>query len=148
VFEKHAPDKIRAADVDTGKARILVAEDSLFFRKLISQYIQREEWTVDIVCDGQEAWEKLQAEPGRYSLVISDINMPRLDGFQLATRIREDRRFDQMPLVALTTMSDEHFREKGLSLGFDRYVIKIDKTQVRNTVAECLKIKRANKEGR
>ncbi len=148
VFEKHAPDKIKAADVDTGRARILIAEDSLFFRKLIAQYIQREDWTTDIVCDGQEAWEKLQSEPGRYNLVISDINMPRMDGFQLATRIREDRRFDQMPLVALTTMSDEHFREKGLSLGFDRYVIKIDKTQVRSTVAECLKIKRSGKGGR
>ena len=140
VFEKHAPDKIRLADVSTGQARILVAEDSLFFRKLILQYMQREEWTIDVVCDGQEAWEKLQSEPGRYNLVISDINMPRLDGFQLAQRIREDRRFDGMPLVALTTLSEEHFREKGLSLGFDRYVIKIDKNQVRGTVAECLKI--------
>ena len=140
VFEKHAPDKIKLADISTGQARILVAEDSLFFRKLILQYMQREEWTVDVVCDGQEAWEKLQSEPGRYNLVISDINMPRMDGFQLAQRIREDRRFDTMPLVALTTLSEEHFREKGLSLGFDRYVIKIDKNQVRGTVAECLKI--------
>ncbi len=97
------------------------------------------------MCDGLEAWEKLQAEPERYNLVISDINMPRMDGFQLAVKIREDRRFEQMPLVALTTMSDEHFREKGLSLGFDRYVIKIDKNQVRSTVAECLKIKRSRK---
>ena len=145
VFEQHAPDKLKSADIKTGRARILVAEDSLFFRKLITQYIQRDEWTVDIVCDGLEAWEKLQAEPGRYNLVISDINMPRMDGFQLATRIREDRRFDAMPLVALTTMSEEHFREKGLSLGFDRYVIKIDKTQVRSTVAECLKIERSRK---
>ncbi len=112
VFERHAPDKLKAAEIKTGKARILVAEDSLFFRKLITQYIAREEWTVDIVCDGLEAWEKLQAEPGRFDLVISDINMPRMDGFQLATRIREDRRFDQMPLVALTTMSDEHFGKR------------------------------------
>ncbi len=74
--------------------------------------------------------------------MISDINMPRLDGFQLAQRIREDRRFETMPLVALTTLSEEHFREKGLSLGFDKYVIKIDKNQVRSTVAECLKIMR------
>lgn len=146
VFEKHAPDKIKLADVSTGQAKILVAEDSLFFRKLILQYMQRDEWTVDVVCDGQEAWEKLQAEPGRYNLVISDINMPRLDGFQLAQRIREDRRFDGLPLVALTTLSEEHFREKGLSLGFDRYVIKIDKNQVRGTVAECLKIIRKGRQ--
>ncbi|MCC6508743.1 MAG: chemotaxis protein CheW [Pirellulaceae bacterium] len=142
VFEKHAPDKMRPAEVSTGIARILVAEDSLFFRKLISQYMQQEQWTVDIVCDGLEAWEQLQNEPTRYNLVISDINMPRMDGFQLAARIREDRRFDGLPLVALTTLSEEHFREKGLSLGFDKYVIKIDKNQVRATVAECLQIVR------
>ncbi len=63
VFEKHAPDKLKLTETKTGPAKILVAEDSLFFRKLIHQYIQREEWEVDIVCDGLEAWEKLQAEP-------------------------------------------------------------------------------------
>ncbi|MCY2982496.1 MAG: Hpt domain-containing protein [Planctomycetota bacterium] len=142
VFEQHAPDKLKMQEVQTGLAKILVAEDSLFFRKLIKQYMQRDEWTIEIVNDGVEAWEKLQAEPKRYNLVISDINMPRLDGFQLASKIREDRRFDAIPLVALTTLSDDHFREKGLSLGFDRYVVKIDKNQVRATVAECLQIRR------
>ncbi|MCU0711751.1 MAG: Hpt domain-containing protein [Pirellula sp.] len=142
VFEKHAPDKIKKQDEKTRNAKILVAEDSLFFRKLINQYISRDEWTVEIVEDGVEAWEKLCAEPNRYDLVISDINMPRMDGFQLATKIREDKRFDMLPLVALTTLSDDHFREKGLSLGFDRYVIKIDKNHVRSTVAECLQIRR------
>ena len=142
VFEKHAPDKIKKQDIETRQAKILVAEDSLFFRKLIKQYMTREEWTVEIVNDGLEAWEKLIAEPQRYDLVISDINMPRMDGFQLATKIREDRRFDMLPLVALTTLSDDHFREKGLSLGFDRYVIKIDKNHVRSTVSECLQIRR------
>ncbi len=142
VFEKHAPDKIKKQDTQTRQAKILVAEDSLFFRKLIKQYMTREEWTVEIVDDGLEAWEKLLAEPQRYDLVISDINMPRMDGFQLATKIREDRRFDMLPLVALTTLSDDHFREKGLSLGFDRYVIKIDKNHVRSTVSECLQIRR------
>lgn len=142
VFEKHAPDKLITQEIQTGSAKILAAEDSLFFRKLIAQYMQHEEWTVEIVNDGQEAWERLQAEPNRFNLIISDINMPRLDGFQLAAKIREDRRFDMLPLVALTTLSDDHFREKGLSIGFDRYVVKIDKNQVRATVAECLKIRR------
>jgi len=142
VFEKHAPDKIITKEIEAKKARILVAEDSLFFRRLIDQYIRCEHWNVEIVNDGVEAWERLQNEPNRYQLVISDINMPRMDGFELATRVREDRRFDHMPMVALTTLSEDHFREKGLSLGFDRYVVKIDKHQVRNTVAECLAIRR------
>jgi len=112
---------------------------------LVAQYIQKPNWSVDIVNDGLEAWEKLQSNPTRYNLVISDINMPRMDGFELAVKVREDRRFDSMPMVALTTMSDEHFKKKGLALGFDRYVIKIDKREVRATVAECLKIKRNKK---
>ena len=142
VFEQHAPDKIITKEIEAKKARILVAEDSLFFRRLIEQYIRCEHWEVEIVNDGVEAWERLQNEPNRYQLIISDINMPRMDGFELATRVREDRRFDHTPMVALTTLSENHFREKGLSLGFDRYVVKIDKHQVRNTVAECLAIRR------
>ncbi len=142
IFEQHAPDKLQFQKIEYSKARILIAEDSLFFRRLIEQYIRCDTWEIEIVHDGLEAWEKLQNEPTRYQLIISDINMPRMDGFELAMRVREDRRFDDLPMVALTTLSENHYREKGLSLGFDRYVIKIDKYQVRQTVAECLKIKR------
>jgi two-component system, chemotaxis family, sensor kinase CheA len=143
VLEKHAPEKLKQTDDSTQHARILIAEDSLFFRKLIAQYIQRDEWEVEIVNDGMEAYERLMNEPNRFNLLISDINMPRMDGFELAKKVREDKRFDSLPMVALTTMSDEYFREKGIRLGFDRYVIKIDKREVRATVTECLKIKRS-----
>jgi two-component system chemotaxis sensor kinase CheA len=142
VFEQHAPDKMALTPIKTSRARILIAEDSLFFRRLICQYVKCDDWDVEIFNDGLEAWEMLQQEPTRYQLIISDINMPRMDGFEFATNVRDDRRFDNIPMVALTTLSDEHFREKGLSLGFDRYVIKIDKHQIRQTVAECLNIKR------
>lgn len=142
VLEKHAPEKIGHQEDEARPARILVAEDSLFFRKLIGQYITRDEWQVEIVNDGQQAYEALTNEPTRYDLLISDINMPRMDGFELVKKLRAERRFDTLPVVALTTMSDEHFREKGLRLGFDRYVIKIDKREVRSTVSECLRIRR------
>lgn len=142
VFEQHAPDKMSLVPIKTSRARILIAEDSLFFRRLITQYVKCEDWEVEIFNDGLEAWEMLQQEPTRYQLIISDINMPRMDGFEFATNVRADRRYDHIPMVALTTLSDEHFREKGLALGFDRYVIKIDKHQIRQTVAECLNIKR------
>jgi two-component system chemotaxis sensor kinase CheA len=142
IFEKHAPDKLKVEDHGNQPATILIAEDSLFFRKLVAQYIHKPEWTVDIVCDGQEAWEQLLKNPSRYDLIISDINMPRMDGFEFAEAVRADSRFDRLPMVALTTMADEHYRQKGIACGFDRYVIKIDKREVRSTVSECLKIKR------
>ncbi|XZE34410.1 hybrid sensor histidine kinase/response regulator [Pirellulaceae bacterium SH501] len=145
LFEKHAPDKLAQAPIEITNARILVAEDSLFFRKLIEQYVKSDLWDVEIVNDGLEAWEKLQHEPNRYNLIISDINMPRMDGFEFAMKVRDDRRFDSLPMVALTTLSEDHYRKRGMSVGFDRYVIKIDKMQVRNTVAECLKIKRSGR---
>ncbi len=145
LFEKHAPEKLAQAPIEITNARILVAEDSLFFRKLIEQYVKTDLWDVEIVNDGLEAWEKLQHEPNRYNLIISDINMPRMDGFEFAMKVRDDRRFDTLPMVALTTLSEDHYRKRGMSVGFDRYVIKIDKMQVRNTVAECLKIKRSGR---
>jgi two-component system chemotaxis sensor kinase CheA len=145
ILEKHAPEKLSHTTDEISHARILVAEDSLFFRKLIRQYISRDEWEVDIVEDGQEAYDCLMNEPNKYDLVVSDINMPRMDGFEFVEKIREDRRFDNLPIVALTTMSEDHFCQKGLRLGFDRYVIKIDKREVCATVAECLQIKRVAK---
>jgi CheY-like chemotaxis protein len=75
-------------------------------------------------------------------LIISDINMPRMDGFELVSRIRKDQRFDETPVIALTTLSQDSYRKKGLDLGFDRYVVKINKHEIVQTISDCLQIRR------
>lgn len=142
VFENHAPDKLRAEPVISGEANILVVEDSMFFRKLIAQYASHDDWNMTIVNDGVEAWKLLRDKQQNFDLIISDINMPRMDGFELVSRIRKEPRFDETPVIALTTLSQDSYRKKGLDLGFDRYVVKINKHEIVQTISECLQIRR------
>lgn len=108
-------------------ARILCADDSLFFRRLLQQYLSDPQWELTLVENGRLAWEALDSQPKHYDLVITDINMPEMDGFELGSKIRNDRRFDDTPLIALTTQADKQSRHRGLELGFDEYVAKINK---------------------
>jgi CheY-like chemotaxis protein len=134
----------KSADGDdsTQPATILVAEDSLFFRKLIANTCRRDEWEVEVVNDGQEAYDAEQEPDPLRPLFISDINMPRMDGFELVKNVREDRRFDKLPIVALTTMSDDHFREKGVGVGLRSLRDQDRQTRSAFNRAECLRIKR------
>jgi len=120
------------------KASILCADDSTFFRQLLAQYLDCPGWTVTLVEDGQAAWELLSDSGANFDVIISDINMPRLDGFSLAERIRGDRRFDETPLVALTTQVDEQSRLRGIEAGFDHYVAKINKLALCDCIERLL----------
>jgi two-component system chemotaxis sensor kinase CheA len=116
----------------------LCAEDSIFFKRLVVQYLERSEWEVTVVGHGLEAWNLLNEQPHAFDLLISDINMPHMNGFELAEKVRSDRRFDKLPMVALTTQVDDESRERGLELGFQRYVGKINKFALRRCIEEIL----------
>jgi two-component system chemotaxis sensor kinase CheA len=75
--------------------------------------------------DGVEAWEYLQAH--QVDLVLTDIEMPRLNGFELTRQIKTDERFAHIPVIALTSLAGEEDVEKGKEAGIDDYQIKIDK---------------------
>ena len=142
LIELHSPDEIRPVTPENREARILCADDSLFFQKLISQYLARPGWSVTTASTGREAWEILERDHQAFDCIISDINMPEMNGFELAEKIRGDRRFDAIPLVALTTQVDEQSRELGLALGFDRYVAKINKFALQTCIDGVLQKKR------
>lgn len=134
LIELHSPDDLRPVEAENREARILCADDSLFFQKLIQQYLMRPGWEVTMAATGREAWELMNERPSEFDLVISDINMPEMSGFELAKRIRLDCRFDRIPLIALTTQVDEQSRELGLAIGFDRYVAKINKFALQDCI--------------
>ncbi len=138
LVELHSPDCVSISAVATKSARILCAEDSVFFKRLLQQYLNQPEWEVTIADHGREAWNLLDRNPDGFDLVISDINMPEMNGFELAEKIRSDSRFDSIPLIALTTQVDEQSRARGLKLGFERYVGKINKFALRQCVEQVL----------
>lgn len=134
LIELHSPDELRPVETENREARILCADDSLFFQKLIQQYLMRPGWEVTMASTGREAWDLLNNRPNAFDLVISDINMPEMNGFELAEKIRLDCRFDRVPLIALTTQVDEQSRELGLAIGFERYVAKINKFALQDCI--------------
>lgn len=133
LIERHSPDAHPHAN-KAEPARILCVDDSVFFRQLLTQYLSHPNWAVQLVTNGREALQTLRDATDPFDIVISDINMPEINGFELAEFIREDPKFADLPLIALTTQVDEQSRLRGLEAGFDHYVAKINKF----ALCECI----------
>lgn len=134
LFERHSPDRFQLSPVEQRPAQILVAEDSPFFQNLIRSYLEHPPRRLTVVGDGQEALELLQAHPDDFDVLVSDIEMPRMDGFELVQKIRSDPALRTLPVIAVTSLATPEHVERGLREGFDSYLIKIDKEQLVTTI--------------
>lgn len=123
---------------DVGVPHLLLVEDSDFFRNQVKKFIEDDGYTVDVAEDGVVAWNMLTADPDSYDLVVTDIEMPNMDGFELAQHIRQDRRFAQMPIVALTSLAGEEDVARGKAVGIDEYQVKLDKERLLQSIYDCL----------
>jgi len=103
--------------------RALVVDDSLPLRRSVMYALQR---LGDVVCieagDGAEAIKKLGTGP--FDVVLTDINMPLLDGLKLISHIRSEPKLEKLPIVVITTEAAEADRERALKLGADAYLVK------------------------
>lgn len=99
--------------------RILVAEDEEKLRKLICGYLKKEGFEVKEAKDGQEALDALEEE--MFSLALLDIMMPKIDGYEVASRIRE---VSDLPIVMLTARNTEFDELRGFERGADEYIAK------------------------
>lgn len=116
--------------------RILLAEDTLFFRTLVSQYLESLECVVDVAQDGIEALDLLNRRS--YDMLVTDLEMPGMDGFELTERVRASARLREMPVVALSSISKTRYLNRALAAGVDAYESKIDKEQLRVTIERVL----------
>ena len=101
---------------------VLVVDDSLTVRRVTQRLLQREGYRVVLAADGLQALERLAQEAP--DLVLSDIEMPRMDGFELARHLRGDPRWSGLPLVFITSRTAPKHREHAQSLGVDHYLGK------------------------
>ena len=101
--------------------KVLIAEDDSDVRSFLSTELQRF-FEIDYAVDGQEAWEKIQAE--KPALVISDVMMPRMDGYQLVKNIRKESTLSDLPVILLTALTADDKRLKGIDAGADAYIEK------------------------
>jgi chemosensory pili system protein ChpA (sensor histidine kinase/response regulator) len=101
---------------------VLVVDDSITVRRVTQRLLQREGYRVALAADGLQALERLQQE--RPTVVLSDIEMPRMDGFDLVRNIRSDVRLAGLPVIMITSRIAEKHREHARELGVDHYLGK------------------------
>jgi two-component system, chemotaxis family, sensor kinase CheA len=126
--QRSAGAAVRAASGGTSapaesKARsILVAEDSITSRLLLKGILESAGYSVRIAVDGMEAFTLLRA--GGFDLLVSDVEMPRLNGFDLTARIRADKKLAELPVVLVTALETREDRERGIDAGASAYLVK------------------------
>ncbi|MCF6185858.1 MAG: chemotaxis protein CheW [Desulfobulbaceae bacterium] len=113
---------------------ILIVEDSNFFRNQVHSYMEEAGFNVLEGEDGVEALNVLEQHVDEITMVVTDIEMPNMDGFELTEKIKNDSRFAHLPVIALTTLAGEEDVAKGKSVGIDEYHIKLDKERLMECV--------------
>ncbi|MDF5725125.1 MAG: response regulator [Rhizonema sp. PD37] len=113
--------QVENAVIDTRKS-ILVVDDSITVREMERKLLQNKGYQVDIAVDGMEGWHAVGAK--HYDLVVSDIDMPRMNGIELVTKIKSDPKFNSMPIIIVSYKDREEDRIQGLAAGANYYLTK------------------------
>jgi two-component system chemotaxis sensor kinase CheA len=123
------------AETDGGHvATVLFAEDSSFFRNQVKSSMEKEGFEVLEAADGAIAWDLLEANADNIDLVVTDIEMPNLDGFGLTKKIKTNPTYAHLPVIALTTLAGEEDIATGKTVGIDDYQIKLDREKLMNSI--------------
>jgi two-component system chemotaxis sensor kinase CheA len=104
------------------KKSILIVEDSFTSRTLLSNILDASGYMVTTAIDGEDGY--YQAKLGDFDAVISDVEMPKMNGFELTRKIRDTERLAQKPVILVTSLDSREDREKGIDAGADAYIVK------------------------
>ena len=102
--------------------RVLVVDDSLTVRELEKKLLQARGYQVEIAVDGMDGWNV--ARTGHFDLVITDVDMPRMDGIEFATLIKKDPSLQSLPVMIVSYKDRAEDRRRGLEAGADYYLVK------------------------
>src|SRR5258708_35778099 len=111
----------RTAAVDARK-RVLVVEDSFTVRELERKLLANSGYDVEVAVDGMDGWNA--ARTGHFDLVITDVDMPRMDGIELVTLIKKDPHVKSLPVMIVSYKDRPEDRRRGLDAGADYYLAK------------------------
>ena len=124
-------------------SRILIIEDDVMTSRLLSIVLTRLEYTVETAFDGINGLEKVESSPP--DLILLDLNLPRMDGYEVARRLKQADRTKIIPIVVVSSFSEVENRIKALEAGADDFLSKpVDQTELRARVQSLLKVKMFN----
>jgi chemosensory pili system protein ChpA (sensor histidine kinase/response regulator) len=101
---------------------VMVVDDSITVRKVTGRVLERNGYDASVAIDGVDALEKLREHVP--DLILLDIEMPRMDGYELATHMKADRRLRNVPIIMITSRSGDKHRQRALNIGVERYLGK------------------------
>ncbi|MCW2267857.1 Gliding motility regulatory protein [compost metagenome] len=107
---------------EAARKRVLVVDDSLTVRELQRKLLSNKGYDVAVAVDGMDGWNALRSED--FDLLITDIDMPRMDGIELVTLLRRDSRLQSLPVMVVSYKDREEDRRRGLDAGADYYLAK------------------------
>lgn len=117
---------------------LLLVEDSVTTRTWEKRVLEGAGYIVVTAVDGEDAYQKLLSQS--FDGMVSDVEMPRLDGFALTERVRQDPRFTRLPILLVTALASEEDRARGLAVGADAYLVKgpLEQRVLLQTLEQCL----------
>jgi two-component system chemotaxis sensor kinase CheA len=120
------------------KQSILVAEDSITSRSLLKNILESAGYAVTTAVDGMDAYTTLKS--GSFDLVVSDVEMPRMDGFDLTAKVRADKQLVELPVVLVTALESREHRERGIDVGANAYIVKssFDQSNLLETIRRLI----------
>ncbi|QZY57297.1 hybrid sensor histidine kinase/response regulator [Crassaminicella profunda] len=114
---------------------IIVVEDSITSRTLLKNILETQGYSVKTAVDGLQGWKMLKSE--KFDLVITDVEMPKMNGFELTAKIREDYENSEIPIILVTSLESREDKERGIDVGASAYIVKSDFQQ--NNLLEIVK---------
>lgn len=129
------PAKKAAPRASAQKRPVLVAEDSITSRMLLKNILETAGYEVSTAVDGVEAWTLMKTE--KFDILVTDVEMPRMDGFELTARVRADKDLSRLPVVLVTALENREDRERGIEAGANAYMVKSSFNQ--NNLLEIVK---------
>ncbi|MFO0827642.1 MAG: chemotaxis protein CheW [Phycisphaerales bacterium] len=130
------PDAPSAAALAQGAPRVLVVEDTQFFQRVIAGHLEGAGFAVVVAGDGAAALDAMART--EFDIVVSDIEMPVMNGFDFAQRVRSDARYRNIPLLALTTLDSPEARGRAKAVGFDGFEPKLERDSLIAHVRQLL----------
>ncbi|HTP73587.1 MAG TPA: response regulator [Burkholderiaceae bacterium] len=117
---------------------ILAVDDSASMRQMVSFTLKNAGFAVVEAVDGQDAWDKATSRD--FALVLTDQNMPRMDGISLTRKLRETPRFKTTPILILTTESSDEMKQKGRAAGATGWLVKpFDPTKLIEVIGKVIR---------
>jgi two-component system chemotaxis sensor kinase CheA len=113
---------VAAEKAEAKRKSVLVVEDSITSRILLKNILESAGYDVKTAVDGIDAITTLKTE--HFDLVVSDIEMPRMNGFDLTSKIRGDKKLSELPVVLVTALEAREDRERGIDVGANAYIVK------------------------